>query len=82
MVDIPDAPPLKELRPNTSMDTRIYVDHCRVTNTTVLSMYNTDCSRRLFSVPIRDLQRIAEAYERGRELQARGRRHRGARKFG
>ena len=82
MTDIPDASPLNGLQTNTSMDTRIYVDHCRVTNTTVLSMYNADCSRRLFSVPIRDLQRIAEAYERGRELQAPGRRHHGARKFG
>lgn len=82
MIDIPDASPLSGLQPNTSMDTRIYVDHCRVTNTIVLSMYNADCSRRLFSVPIRDLQRIAEAYERGRELQARHRRHQGARKFG
>ena len=82
MIDIPDASPLHGLQTNMSMDTRIYVDHCRVTNTTVLSMYNADCSHRLFSVPIRDLQRIAEAYERGRELQACGRRHHGARKFG
>ena len=82
MIDSRDASPLNGLQPNTSMDTRIYVDHCRVTNNIVLSMYNSDCSRRLFTVPIRDLQRIAEAYERGRELQARDRRRQSARKFG
>lgn len=82
MIDIPDASPLNGLRPDTSMHTRIYVDRCRITNTIVLSMYDADCSHRLFSVPIRELQRIAEAYERRRELQARDRRRQAARKLG
>lgn len=69
MLDIPWASSLKTLHPEMSMQTRIYVDHCRVTDTVVLSMFTADSSTRLFTVPIRDLRRVAEAYERERDFE-------------
>jgi hypothetical protein len=75
MLDIPWASSLNILPPDMSMQTRIYVDHCRVTDAVVLSMYTADSSTRLFTVPIRDLRRVAESYERERNFE-RGKRKR------
>jgi len=80
MLDIPAALPLNDLHPDKSM--QIYVDRCRTTDTVVLSMYTADSAFRLFSVPVRDLRRIAEAYERRRDFEIRNRRSRDVRRHG
>jgi hypothetical protein len=67
MLDVPAASPMNALHPGMSMQARIYVDRCQITDTVVLSMYTADSSCRLFSVPLRELRRIAEDYERRRE---------------
>ena len=82
MLDIPAASPLNDLHPDKSMQTQIYVDRCRTTDTVVLSMYTADSAFRLFSVPVRDLRRIAEAYERRRDFEIRNRRSRDVRRHG
>ena len=68
MPDIPVASSMDTLHPGMSIGMHIYVDRCRITDAIVLSMYTADSSCRLFTVPIRDLRRVAEAHERDRRF--------------